>query len=399
MTTTALRPERIVPPDCIVGDGQACPPLIECVAVARDAADGMPADDEYRPTLLPAVLGLCRALARGPIREHFRVLDEVTKRLGDPATARILAQAQDQAVGTLPTSGWFAPEDLWAAQASARARVLLQAQREVSLAVTDARREKAAKAMADAVAAAVALKDTISEAIADCNAPSGLKNDVELVDLQRRVDVREELMSRGDEAMAYALQAIEGAIAIRDEGRRRERLKNLLPACMSAANAVLSTPQPKLAQQREARHDGGQYMGQFDDRFHTAARKVLALISQYKESTRPTSIPVAEKSYARLRAVFEDMCGLSPAFMTSADIERRLRQGDGSQLGPPWEQDPAWPLRFTPGNAWGARLGGWSRIVGIEGGANRANRGYPVRASATVAPLAPLAPAEVRVTR
>src|ERR1700722_18279958 len=200
MAKIEIRPERIVPSDCVVGDGQVCPPLVDLVAIAQDAGAGMPEGDPYRPELLPAVLASCKSLARGPVREHSRMIDEVDKRLRDPASARLITQAQSQAAGALPTSGWPMPQDLWAAQAGAPQRVLLQAQREWAMAIADARREKAAKALADAVTAAIALKDTIAECIADFNAPSGLKDDVQLVDLQRRADVREELMSDGDKA-------------------------------------------------------------------------------------------------------------------------------------------------------------------------------------------------------
>ncbi len=382
MATINMRPQRLIPDDCVPGDGLVSGTWDELTAIGQTIAQ-MPADEATGTVQKPAIAA-CKGIA-GVEREHWKIADDIARKLNDPSNARLVTQAQNAAVSALATSGWGAPQDLWAAQGSERARVLRAAQAEVAAAVIESRREKTAAAAKGAVDSVVALQAAIEEAVADFEAPSALKDNIELVDLQRRVDVEQELLAHGDEAMAFALQAIDRACGIGDEKKRAERLKNLIPACMRAANTILSTPQPKLAQRREARHDGRQYAGQFDDRFHVAAKKVLARITQYKESQRPQSITIAENALNQLRPVFEAVLGRSAEFMTSFE-RAKLYEGDGSQIGPQWSVDPAWPGRYVVGSRFGKPLGGWSRIVGIDrsiGGRN----GFPVRAPAAVAPL------------
>jgi hypothetical protein len=380
-----LRVERLVPADAVPGDGLRSSVLDELVSIATDV-DAMPPEEARRTTHDPVMTVVKRlALAH---RRQWRIEDASYSKMKDPATQRLLEQAQAQAAGGIPTMGHASPSDLWTAQASERARVLREFQRQVTEATVGSMAKQIAAEGEAVLAAVTEAQDAIEEAISDFEAPSGLRDDIQLTDLQRRADIEQEFLSWGGEAMGKALEALERTIALKRDDKRDERLKNLLPACLRAASQVLSTPPAKLAARRAAQASGRLYEGQFADALTEQARAVIARVREWKESQRPQSIEIAKTSMVRLRIVFEAILGKSADFMSRLQRETIYGSGDLAHLGRAWELDDAWPFRFAPPHPHGLRLPAWSRMI------MKTDRGLPVRAPASVAPLVN---AEVRI--
>jgi hypothetical protein len=390
MAKVELRRPIQVPSDAVPGEGLVSEQQDEIVAVSQNLV-AMPEDDA-RPVVLEPLQWLAASLMAA-LRRQWRIADSVESKSQDPATKRLLDQGQAMAAGALPTSGWGSPGELEGARATERARVLRQFQAEITRAVVDKMRPSIAREGIAVVEAATESKRAIKEAIGDAEAPSALNADIQLRDLAIRKDTEEEIDSWRDEKMRRTLQALDNAFAIRDQAKREERLKNLIPAAMRAANVVLSTPPQKLAAARELR-TGRMATGPHDDTPHMEAKRVLRRIREYRESQFPRSIAIAQESFARLRRVFEVTMGRSAAFMTRDNRRAAYDRGDVSALSFEWALDEDFPFRFSPPYPWGMALSGWSPIVAVESSARRS--GFPVRQPASVAPLVR---AEVQVDR
>jgi hypothetical protein len=364
-----FRPEKIVPSDCVPGAGLVSPLWDSISGLAQDLAS-LPDDDAKGTVQGPGVAAL-QALSQVH-RQQWQVADAQDALLRAPMAKSVIERSQNEASGRLPTSGWGAPQDLWAADADERARVLQSFQRDAADAAVAGRSDKIAKAGATCVDALAAFSDAIDEATSDFDAPSALQGDVKIEDLHRQAQCEQELLSWADQCMPRGLLALEQAI----KHNKSDRLKNLVPALTRAANQILQNPPAKRSSRR---------MGPHEDGPDAAAQRVLRAIRDWRESQRPESIAIATNAIRRMRPIFAALCGRdAPQFMTFDDILRRAQGGDAAHVGPPWELDTSWPYRYAPPSP--VRLPGWSRVL------MRTEGRLPVREPAP----APLVRAEVR---
>jgi hypothetical protein len=294
-----------------------------------------------------------------------------------------IARGQQAAVGQVRTQDWGAPSDLWAAQSAERARVLRGFQRDAADAAIAGRSDKMAKAGSACVDALMAFGTAIDEASSDFDTPAALQQDVDITDLHRQAQCEQELLALADQAMPRGLMLLEQAI----KHGKVDRLKNLVPALVRAANQILMTPPPKLMGPRASHYAKSLYDSPSQDGPHAAAHRVLKAIRAWRESQRPESIAIAMNILQRTRPIFAALAGKdAPQFMTTDQILSRARGGDAAHKGDPWEIDTSWPFRYLPPSP--VTLPGWSPVTGWLNGRKT---GIPIRQPA------PLVNAEVRL--
>jgi hypothetical protein len=355
-----FRPGKIVAIDALPADGFADPWADEFAALATESA--AIEEDDARDAVVPPFQNLLQLTAKAR-RMHWMLVDDADRRVRSPSTSRLILHAQDLAAKVLPTSGWGGPQDLILAQATARANEFRAAQKEMAdVAVSrmqpkiDPLTEALAKAPQDVI-------DALEGAAADFDAPSALRNDVEIVDLQKRLDVETEIAAWKD-PMQRAAQELERMIKF----NKVDLLKNYVPAARRAAVETLKIPAPKIAALREARHDGRLEAWAADE--HVKARQLIDLIDAYIASQRPPSIALVNQLLLRLRPMYQTIVGIATEHVPFA-VRSRVYFVDGAHKGADWEIDPTWPTRFIPPSQW--TLPGWSRMLGKTQG------GVPIR--------------------
>ena len=372
-----FRPDRIVPIDCLPGAGLVSPLWDSISAIAADV--GALTSDAAHGTLQPPAVAAVESL-RAVHRAHWQIADGVAKQMAAPATKGLLTRATTDAVERLPKSGWFAGSALYAAQAAERTKILRSFQRDVSTAVIQGKSGKLATLATSCVEALGAFGEAIGEAAGDADAPSALDTSVSLEDLAKRADCENEILAMGPDAMARSLVMFEEAV----RHGKTDRLKNMVPAIVRAANQLLLTPRPQLAARRATFYPSVS-PGPHEDTPQTTARRVLAAIRAYKESQRPSSIAEATNILTRMRPIFATLLGRdAPEFLSTDQLLGRARGGDAAHVGLKWEVSPTWASRYAPPAP--IALPGWSPIVMFTDGR------VPVREPGPD----PLVPAEVR---
>jgi hypothetical protein len=354
MATVEFRPARLIRIDALPAPGCASPYVIEIQNIGQEIADVEA--DEASATVLPPLWDLLRTMGK-VYEQHTWLADDVRRRTADPMFIRMVQRGAEQAFASRQLTPGGAPyRDM--ERSVINSRELAAAQMDATKSVVEAATSKLNALNAKLAEAPQTAVAAIESAKAEYESPSALRSDIEIVDLQKRRDVEEEIKAKPD-PMGYALGQLDRLI----RHDKQDLLKNFAPACIRVANSIIEQPRPKRAARREAIHDRG-YTNMFEDAEITKCRKVLRVLAAWDQEQAPKSIAAAEALLLRMRPIFTALCGINDV---PFHVRSRSYYTDGGYHQPlEWEVDEKWPQRFLPPSV--VPLPGWTPIVGKTDG-------------------------------